>query len=181
MYATKDRGVNAPNSIGPNGLGAAYGWRAGGNRPGVRLGVTVGLVGIGIDPDIYVQFPAKWLKTMDAGIGFAASTPSNSTLPYIQLGRISERGNGLHAMFGFVSQNGPGGYLNPTGDGWLETMAYQFARKKLIWHVFATGIAGRRYPSDCGRDDCATLRKPRVLMLGVIFEEKFAWLVIPKR
>lgn len=169
-----------PFTIPAMGIGPAYGQPATAARPGFRVSTTF-QIPAGISPDLYVQLPRGWLRGIDGGFGYSLSSPGNSTLPYVQLGRINTERRGAYTTIGFVNQADYLGPLGIKGSGWLLGIAYQIPVRRETYHLFATGIAGRRYPADCSQQpqvDCASLAPARVLHLGVAWEEKFSWPLI---
>jgi hypothetical protein len=167
-----------PPFVPPGGtLYLAYGWAGKPDRVAMRFAAQLTPLPPKVDSDVYLKLPRRALLGLDGGVGYLAGVfwqPSHQV--YAQLGKIGNDGTGFYTTQGFLKQwRGTSSIFNPEAveaTGWVSTVAFQRAETEFSWHVFATGIFGRRLESPCARDgrSCAGLRRPRQAMIGVTLE-----------
>jgi hypothetical protein len=148
--------------------------------PAVRVGNEFMVPTVSLVPDIYVQFPKLWSRSLDAGVGATAlvglGLPS-SQLIYFQAGAKSDSGRGFYVTQGFVREDLDrqpfSGNERLRDDGWLASIAYQWRRRRVDWQVFLAGVRGRPFRQDCSTNpfvDCRGFRRPYAAFVGMTLE-----------
>lgn len=114
-YTEGDDGDH-PFLYGPLGANFGYGWvSSSAQRPALRLGLhaPVPVVQL-VQPDVYVQLPRGATPGVQAGAGVSwwAVERGRVAMPYLRLGRVSERGALVHDA-GVVAERSERRVLRP--------------------------------------------------------------------
>jgi len=147
--------------------------------PALRVGDEFMVPGVSLEPDVYVQLPKLWSRSLDAGVGATALLSlglPGSQLVYFQAGAKGDSGRGFFITQGLVRED-PDRQATVSDhlrdDGWLASIAYQWRRRRIDWQVFLAGVRGRPFRQDCSNNpffDCRELRRPYAAFVGVTIE-----------
>ncbi len=170
---------SGPFDLPTFGGSLAYGWRGSDDLPALRVGNEFMVPTVSLVPDIYVQFPKLWSRSLDAGVGATAVLGlglAGSQLIYFQAGAKSDGGRGFYVTQGFVREDLDGqssANERLRDDGWLASIAYQWRHRRVDWQLFLAGVRGRPFRQDCSSNpfvDCRGFRRPYAAFVGLTLE-----------
>lgn len=175
LEAVPGVGNGGRTAFSPNvGLSLNHGWA--GSHPdngafqlGIHVPAGILLAPVELAPwvlqgDLFYQFPASTSRPLDAGVGLHGAY--RRVMPYLQVGRIGERGSGWYSTQGVLvawsNRDFEGNRQYATG--WLPTIAYQSAHQNTTTHFFAGALVG----VGARNDGYEGSRSPHELIAGMI-------------